>query len=102
LGSWAIDSTVGFGLRDSDVIPERQQMITADTLKTLTTFASGALTRAVALAGYEDYEFSGSKFLGITNGGQFCYQCTFPVKGGTDSTKVYLTYNTDGTVTASL
>ena len=76
-------------------------MITADTLKTLTTFASGALTRAVALAGYKDYEFTGAKFLGLTNAGQFCYMCTFAVKGGTDSTKVFLTYD-NGTVTASL
>jgi hypothetical protein len=65
-------------------------MITAEQRATLTTFTPAALTRAVA---DEDYQFTGSKFLGITNGGEFCYLCTFPVKGGTDSTKVFLKYN---------
>ena len=65
-------------------------MITAEQLTTLTTFTAAALTRALA---NEDYAFTGSKFLGLTNGGEFCYYCTFPVKGGTDSTKVFLKYN---------
>ena len=65
-------------------------MITAEQLATLTTFTAAALTRAVDK---EDYAFTGSKFLGLTNGGEFCYLCTFPVKGGTDSTKVFLKYN---------
>ena len=65
-------------------------MITAEQLTTLSTFTPAALTRAVA---NEDYQFTGSKFLGITNGGEFCYLCTYPVKGGTDSTKVFLKYN---------
>ena len=65
-------------------------MITAEQLATLTTFTPAALTRALD---NEDYQFTGSKFLGITNGGEFCYKCTFPVKGGTDSTKVFLKYN---------
>ena len=75
-------------------------MITAEQLTTLTTFTPAALTRAVDL---EDYAFTGSKFLGITNGGEFCYLCTYPVKGGTDSTKVFLKYNhAAGTVNATL
>ena len=65
-------------------------MITAEQLTTLTTFTADALTKAVD---HKDYAFTGSKFLGITNGGEFCYLCTFPVKGGTDSTKVFLKYN---------
>ena len=68
-------------------------MITADTLKTLTSFTAPALTRAAADAGYKGPEFTSCKFLGITNGGQFCYLAVFPVKGGTDSTKVFLTYD---------
>jgi hypothetical protein len=68
-------------------------MITADTLKTLTTFTAAALTRAAVDAGYKGPAFTGAKFLGITNGGQFCYTAVFPVKGGTDSTKIFLTYN---------
>jgi len=68
-------------------------MITADTLKTLTSFTAPALTRAARDAGYRGPEFSSCKFIGITNGGQFCYTVTFQVKGGTDSTKVFLTYD---------
>ena len=68
-------------------------MITADTLEILTTFTAPALTRAARDAGYDGPEFSSCKFLGITNGGQFCYKVVFPVKGGTDSTKVFLTYD---------
>jgi hypothetical protein len=30
-----------------------------------------------------------------TNGGQFCYQGVFQVEGGTDSTKVFLSYDHD-------
>jgi hypothetical protein len=67
-------------------------MITADTLKTLTSFTALALTRAAMDAGYNGPMFTGAKFIGITNGGQFCYTVTFQVKGGTDSTKVFLTY----------
>jgi hypothetical protein len=76
-------------------------MITAEKLETLTTFTAAALTRAINLAGYKGDMFTSAKFLGITNGGQFCYWVVFHVEGGTDSTKVYLSYNpTDGTVKA--
>jgi len=76
-------------------------MITADTLKILTTFTAPALTRAAMDAGYTGPEFTSSRFLGITNGGQFAYTVVFQVKGGTDSTKIFLTYNpAEGRVTA--
>ena len=76
-------------------------MITAEKLETLTTFTPGALTRAINWAGYKGDMFTSAKFLGITNGGQFCYWVVFHVEGGTDSTKVFLSYNpTDGTVKA--
>jgi hypothetical protein len=68
-------------------------MITADTLKTLTSFTAPALTRAAMDAGYKGPAFSSCRFLGITNGGQFCYTVVFHVQGGMDSTKVFLTYN---------
>ena len=75
-------------------------MITAEQLTTLTTFTPAALTRALD---NEDYQFTGTKFLGITNGGEFCYLCTFPVKGGTDSTKVFLKFDpTVGRVIATV
>jgi len=67
-------------------------MITPDTLQTLISFSAPALTRAAKDAGYKGPAFSSCKFLGITNGGQFCYMAVFLVKGGTDSTKVFLTH----------
>jgi len=66
-------------------------MITAETLTTLTTFTAAALTRAAMDAGYKGPEFSSCKFLGLTNGGQFCYMGVFLCEGGTDSTKIFLT-----------
>lgn len=76
-------------------------MITADTLKTLTSFTAPALTRAAKDNGYKGPAFSSCKFLGITNGGQFCYQAVFLVEGGTDSTKVFVSYTT-GTLKADV
>ena len=76
-------------------------MITAEKLETLTTFTPEALTRAINLSGYKGDMFTSCKFLGITNGGQFCYYVVFHVEGGTDSAKVFLTYNhAEGTVKA--
>ena len=76
-------------------------MITAETLQTLTSFTAPALSRAIQDAGYKGDAFTGAKFLGMTNGGQFCYFVTYPAEEGTDSTKVFLTYNpTEGSVSA--
>ena len=76
-------------------------MITADKLALLTNMPAAMLTMAAQDAGYKGPEFTSCKFLGITNGGQFCYTVVFHVKGGTDSTKVFLTYNhAEGRVTA--
>lgn len=69
-------------------------MITADTLKTLTSFTAPALQRALGKKA-TGYDFKGATFLGITNGGQFCYSVVYGSEDfeGTDSTKVYLTYD---------
>ena len=79
-------------------------MITADALKTLTSFTAPALNRAARDNGYTGPAFASSRFLGITNGGQFCYQAQFLInngKDGTGNTKVFLTYNhAHGSVTA--
>jgi len=69
------------------------KMITADTLEVLTTLTPQYLTKAAQLSGYRGPNFTSCKFLGITNGGQFCYQGVFQAEGGTDSTKVFLTYD---------
>ena len=68
-------------------------MITADTLEVLTDFGPMYLTRAAQDAGYRGPNFTSCRFLGITNGGQFCYLAVYQVKDGTDSTKVFLTYD---------
>ena len=67
-------------------------MITADTLEVLTSYSPQYLTKAAQNAGYKGPVFSSCKFLGITNGGQFCYLAVYQVKDGTDSTKVFLTH----------
>jgi hypothetical protein len=68
-------------------------MITADTIKVLASYSPQYLTKAAQLAGWKGANFTACKFLGITNGGQFCYQAVFQVGGGTDSTKVFLSYD---------
>ena len=79
-------------------------MITAEKLKTLTTFTHQALQRALDKKA-RDMEFTGARFLGITNGGQFCYTVVYKLdeQGGRDSTKVYLTYDpAEGRVSADI
>ena len=79
-------------------------MITAETLKTLTTFTTGGLARALAVSGYTGASFRSAKFLGITNAGQFCYHVTYHDEAGTgeiEEGKVFLTYHSaEGRVTA--
>lgn len=41
----------------------------------------------------KDYDIVGAQFLGMTNGGEFCYTIVHAVKGGTDSAKMFLQYN---------
>ena len=74
-------------------------MIKADMLRALTAFGPLGLTTMIREAGYKKDAFTGAEFLGLTNGGQFCYFCTYKVDGGTDSCKVYVSYN-NGKITA--
>lgn len=79
-------------------------MITADTLKTLTTFTTHGLAMALHHSGYTGATFKTAKFVGITNGGQFAYRVTFHDDAGTGKDEVgqvFLSYNpTEGKVTA--
>jgi len=70
-------------------------MITADTLKTLTSFTAPALTRAIRDAGYKEDTFTSARFVGITNGGQFCYRITYwdNIEGSEQDSKVFLNYD---------
>jgi hypothetical protein len=67
-------------------------MITPEQLQTLISYRAPELTRIAKESGYKGPAFSSCKFLGITNGGQFCYMAVFLVEGGTDSTKVFLSH----------
>ncbi len=72
-------------------------MITAERLETLTTFTPVALAKGLELSGYKGVSFKTAKFLGITNGGQFCYSVTFydEMMGEEVTDKVFLTYNSE-------
>jgi hypothetical protein len=72
-------------------------MLTADKVKVLTTLDSEVLTGLVkgAFAKRKD-KFKTAKFLGITNGNQFCYQVTFQSsheKDKIETGKVFVTYD---------
>ena len=69
-------------------------MITADTLATLTTLDTSGLAACLADSGYEGWGFKSVRFLGITNGGQFCYSMVYDDPNmGEQTGKVFLTYN---------
>ena len=76
-------------------------MITAEALHTLTTLGPKGLTVFLQKSGYKNDVVTECKFLGITNGGQFCYKIDdddFGVKR-----KAFLTYNpTEGVVSADI
>ena len=67
-------------------------MITADKLALLTNMPAAMLQQALEV---KDVTFTGAKFLGLTNGYEFCYSVVYraPSFEGTDSTKVFLKYD---------
>jgi hypothetical protein len=69
-------------------------MITAETLKRLISYNAPTLNSLARENGYKGPAFSSCRFLGMTNGGEFCYMAVFLVEGGTDSTKVFVSYKT--------
>jgi hypothetical protein len=76
-------------------------MITADALKTLTTFTTHGLAMALHHSGYKGAAFKTAKFLGMTNGGQFCYSVTYTEHNAEQTGKVFLSYDpVAGKVTA--
>ena len=81
-------------------------MITAAKLKTLSTFTADALSVALFHSGNKnalDMAFSDPKFLGLSNGNQFCYSVAHTVEDKSKRLKVFLTYDpTAGKVIASL
>ena len=70
-------------------------MILADTLKTLTTMGPKALARVLDVSGYSMCSFKSAEFVGITNGGEFCYKVTYYDEAGTGEEvgKVFVKYD---------
>ena len=70
-------------------------MITADTLKMLTGMGPTALARVLDHSGYSMCSFKSAKFLGITNGGEFCYSVTYYDDNGEGEAqgKVFVKYD---------
>jgi hypothetical protein len=71
-------------------------MLTADKVKTLTTLDPTGLAKFLASSGYTGASFKSATFIGITNGGQFCYQVVYYDDTGTGENevgKVFLEYD---------
>jgi hypothetical protein len=63
-------------------------MITAETLKQLTTMGSYSLSRLLAVSGYTGASFKTAEFVGITNGGEFAYKVVYFDEAGTGKDEV--------------
>ena len=73
-------------------------MITAYKINLLGNLSTGALQKAFRRNEYTGVSFKESKFLGITNAGQFCYEVLFYDEGGLDEdvfAKVFVDLNTN-------
>jgi hypothetical protein len=70
-------------------------MILADTLKLLTTMGPTSLSRVLDASGYKMCSFKKVEFIGITNGGEFCYKVTYHDESGEgeDIGKVFVKYD---------
>jgi hypothetical protein len=70
-------------------------VITAERLQTLISFTPVALARGLEIQGHRAQEFDSAEFVGITNGGQFCYRVTYYDEDLAENThgKVFLTYD---------
>lgn len=78
-------------------------MITADQLKTVTTLGPKGLAVVLDQSGYSMCAFKTATFLGITNGGQFCYRVTYYDENGLGEEvgKVFVTFDhSTGGITA--
>ena len=71
-------------------------MILATTVRYLTSMTVSDLVRVLDASGYGDCVFDSAEFLGITNGGNFCYGVCYPdeyTAGKTARGKVFVKYN---------
>ncbi len=76
-------------------------MITAAKLRELISYSPSALTRIVQASGYKKDTVNQAQFLGMTNGGDFCYSVDYDDFGTVATTKLFVKYNpATGSVTA--
>jgi len=68
-------------------------MITAEKLTALTTCGPTMLSQVLNSSGYKDCKFKTARFVGMTNGGQFCYSVSFDEDGAVTVGKVFITYD---------
>lgn len=70
-------------------------MITAEKLNELISFTPKCIARILDNSGYSMCAFKTAKFLGITNGGEFCYKVTYHDDAGTGEAvgKVFIKYD---------
>ncbi len=80
-------------------------MITAEHLKNLSSYGARDLNRMLSISGHR-VKIKTAKFLGLTNGGQFCYTVTVaddPDLGRLPQGKVFLTYDAENdSITADI
>lgn len=68
-------------------------MITAETLKQLTSMGPYALATVLKISGYSGAVFKTAEFVGITNGGEFAYKVSFDEDNTLRIGKVYVKYD---------
>jgi hypothetical protein len=68
-------------------------MITADKLALLTNMPAVMLTTGIQAAGHKKDKFTKAKFLGLTNGNQFCYSATYIKDDEENQCKVFVNYD---------
>ena len=68
-------------------------MITADKLALLINMPAFMLTTGIQETGYKKDKFTKAKFLGLTNGNQFCYNATYIEDNTEQQCKVFVTYD---------
>jgi len=77
-------------------------MILADELNKFTTLDRYELSNILADSGYTDCSFNSVKFLGLTNGGNFCYAIKYfdEQSEGEQTGKVFVSKTATGKITA--
>lgn len=65
-------------------------LYTKETIDIMSNLSTDDLTNLIREAGYKEDIFLASRFLGITNGGDFCYGVTYPDDGAVAETKVFV------------